>query len=277
MRYFIILMEKKNFSKAAEHLCITRSPLSKIITEMEAVLGAKLFIRKRNDLEPTPLAWDMYHKCKPLFDRLSELLDDYNKINARYVSEVFFDITIPENLFKAMSMLLNSDGKNFCCVRQLLSYDEIFKLKDARRKWVVSFRDLGFCAGVYKERWSAGELVLLKSEEKFKDMKKFPPVYIWKEKHTEFLKERFAYALKDVMSSPQFIEHNFDVSTLIYLACSGKGAVLLPHKLARMYKLDGILVVPIKNYSPKCYVYSSNKNSSDPVLKEMKSVLNKLL
>ncbi|EBF9036684.1 LysR family transcriptional regulator, partial [Salmonella enterica] len=48
LKYFIMAMEKRSFASASEALCITRSPLSKAITEIEEHLDGKLFIRKHN-------------------------------------------------------------------------------------------------------------------------------------------------------------------------------------------------------------------------------------
>lgn len=39
MKYFMVTMERRNFSLADDELCITRSPLSKVITEIENRLG----------------------------------------------------------------------------------------------------------------------------------------------------------------------------------------------------------------------------------------------
>lgn len=64
LKYFIMAMEKRSFASASEALCITRSPLSKAITEIEEHLDGKLFIRKHNDLIPTPLAIEYYKKMQ---------------------------------------------------------------------------------------------------------------------------------------------------------------------------------------------------------------------
>lgn len=277
MRYFMVIMEKRNFSRAAEALCITRSPLSKMISEIELLLADKLFIRKHNDLEPTFLAWEMYYKCKPLYDKLLTLESNYSRHHDEYLPELYFDVTVPENLFKTLKMILSSEELNISCKRDLLSYDEIITLKDMRRKWVISFRDLGSCAGVHKEQWEGGELVLLRSHEQCKDTRRLPPIYIWKENYTEFLKERFLYAIDDVTTNLDFIEHNYDMSTLFYLVRTGKGMALSSRKLATMYKLDGVSILPLKKYHPKFYLYSNMSSESDVRLMRFKDLLNKFV
>ncbi|WP_253382307.1 LysR family transcriptional regulator [unidentified bacterial endosymbiont] len=277
MRYFIVIMEKKSFSSAAEALYITRSPLSKMITEIETFLGGKLFERKHNVLEPTPLAWEIYFKCKPLYDKLCALTSEYSQKNDACFPEVVFDITVPDNFYKTLKMISESESQNIFFKRKVLSYDEILTLKENQSNWLVSFRDLGACAGVNKEQWEGSDLVLLYSQAHYRETQQYPPLYIWKENQTEFLKERFTYAVKDVLPEPRFIEHNYDIPTLLYLVKEGKGMVLFSHKIAAMYKLEGVNMLTIKNYHSKWYVYSCATSSTVHQLADFKKILNKFL
>lgn len=55
LKIFITLMETGSFSIATSVLYITRTPLSRVISDLERELKQRLFIRKNGTLIPTNL------------------------------------------------------------------------------------------------------------------------------------------------------------------------------------------------------------------------------
>ncbi len=53
LKYFLVLAEELNFSRAAEKLFISQPPLSRQIQQLERKLGVKLFIRRSKGIELT--------------------------------------------------------------------------------------------------------------------------------------------------------------------------------------------------------------------------------
>ncbi|MDT3651170.1 LysR family transcriptional regulator [Cronobacter sakazakii] len=95
LKYFIVCFEAKCINSAAEQLCVTRSPLARVIYEMEEKMGGKLFIRKYNYLEPTELAITLYEKIKPVYDLLYSIENDFS-ISAKCSRfELLCDISVP--------------------------------------------------------------------------------------------------------------------------------------------------------------------------------------
>lgn len=53
LRAFVTVAERRHFSHAAEHLCVSQPALSKQIVALESSLGARLFVRGRHGAELT--------------------------------------------------------------------------------------------------------------------------------------------------------------------------------------------------------------------------------
>ncbi|EEE7724906.1 TPA_asm: LysR family transcriptional regulator, partial [Salmonella enterica subsp. enterica serovar Enteritidis] len=60
LKIFITLMETGSFSIATSVLYITRTPLSRVISDLERELKQRLFIRKNGTLIPTEFAQTIY-------------------------------------------------------------------------------------------------------------------------------------------------------------------------------------------------------------------------
>lgn len=164
LRYFMVIMETRNFSKAADALCITRSPLSKVISELEQNLGDILFIRKHNELSPTSLAWACYNKCKPFYDSLRSMEDDYKiKANQKPIS-IIFDISIPELLFRHVEMIAKLEQLYVELKRELITTDTLYNLQHSENHAIISFRELGRSSNIKYNTWEACEVVLLSSQ-----------------------------------------------------------------------------------------------------------------
>ncbi|WP_334333443.1 LysR family transcriptional regulator [Companilactobacillus sp. HBUAS59544] len=72
LRYFIIIAQELNISKAARLLHVSQPALSRQIAELETTLGTKLFIRGKRQLQLTP---DGYY----LLERAKEIVGLVNK------------------------------------------------------------------------------------------------------------------------------------------------------------------------------------------------------
>jgi DNA-binding transcriptional LysR family regulator len=76
LRYFAVVYETGNFSRASEVLATVQSNVSARIHHLEETLGAPLFERRYRRIEPTELAERLYQYVKPLIvalDRIEEL------------------------------------------------------------------------------------------------------------------------------------------------------------------------------------------------------------
>lgn len=73
LKYFNIIVEKESISKAAKMLHITQSALSQMISNMEAFMGVKLFLRSNRGVKATKEGLIFYEYAK-------KMLGDYERM-----------------------------------------------------------------------------------------------------------------------------------------------------------------------------------------------------
>lgn len=73
LRYFVAVAEEKNFTRAAERLCIAQPPLSRQIQQLEEELGVTLFARGSRPLKLTEAGSFFYAHAQQLLAKTAEL------------------------------------------------------------------------------------------------------------------------------------------------------------------------------------------------------------
>ncbi|MFH2558146.1 LysR family transcriptional regulator [Klebsiella aerogenes] len=271
MKYFMVTMERRNFSLAADELCITRSPLSKVITEIESWLGGKLFIRRHNDLEPTSLAWDFYHKCKPLYYKTLSLESEWSSKKTQSLLTFHFDISIPELLFRQLVMIAQVEKIDAKFIRESIDVNDEQQLKYQSNYIMIATRPLRCNYHTEYSSWEGCPLVVLKS--KYVPQSNQQNMFIWKDKHVDYMKEHYSHILSQSKILPSFIEHDFDIPTLLYAVRSGKGSLLMSQKMAQLYKIDGIEYQTLSGYHPRIYFYTNIDKTRQKSLIKFKEIL----
>lgn len=115
MHYFITLMEVRCINEAADRLCITRSPVGKILAELEEFIGSPLFTRKYNILEPTLTAINLYERVKPLYDCICSIESDFSSTSKNNYFELVFDSNIPFPTFQYLTYKLKLNNIQVNC------------------------------------------------------------------------------------------------------------------------------------------------------------------
>lgn len=83
-KFFCVVAEEKNISRASEKMFVSQPAVSFSIRELEKELGQKLFVRKSKGVELTPFGKVLYEKVKNLvnaFDEAENLSVRYKKLS----------------------------------------------------------------------------------------------------------------------------------------------------------------------------------------------------
>jgi len=272
MKYFMVTMEVRNFAKAAEALCITRSPLSKAIFELEDYLGGKLFHRTYNSLEPTELAIEYYQKCKPIYEMLVALENECRSGNTESPLMLLFDISVPELLYQQIVMAMKSENILFNCERYVVNLSDIEEIP-RKNSIVISLREISSNAACDIDKWQGDEIVIcMPNNYHIKQAK--TDIFIWKDLSTDYIQRSFSQLAKPFIPDINFIEHNLNLTGLLYNVRAGKGCTFLTRKMATMFKVDGITYLPIKDRRPTIHLYHGNQKSVNKFIHQLKNVIN---
>ncbi len=82
LRFFMSVMEYRNFSKAASATFTTQSNISKQISALERELGTRLFTRSNAGVSPTPAGQFLYSGLESLLPALESLMVQTSRISA---------------------------------------------------------------------------------------------------------------------------------------------------------------------------------------------------
>lgn len=272
MKYFMVTMEVRNFAKAAEALCITRSPLSKAIFELEDYLGGKLFNRTYNSLEPTELAIEYYQKCKPIYEMLVALENECRSGNTESPLMLLFDISVPELLYQQIVMAMKSENILINCERYVVNLSDLEGIS-RKNSIIISLREIASNADCDIDKWQGDEIVIcMPNDHNIRKTK--TDIFIWKDLTTDYIQRSFSQLTKPFIPDINFIEHNLNLTGLLYNVRAGKGCSLLTRKMATMFKVDGITYLPIKDRRPTIHLYHGNQKSVNKFIPQLKNVIN---
>lgn len=282
-RYFIKAMETRCLNKAAEELCITRSPLGKILSEMERSTGEKLFIRKYNELLPTEAAVNLYSRIRPLYDTLKSLEDEFLRKEKLSNLNVYFDLTVSPTLCKRIESNLEQQSIKTTTQRVDLSAEKFDTLLLPANNICISYRE--HCIPSFGMSFFLPDesLVMAQPDTLKKSMVSKPeimnniPLIIGRDKasNRDFL-GAVRHALKVAYPALQVIESEDDIVTRLCKVANGKGMVLMNERLSNMFSIPGIHKEKIPNFNINLGVFFNKKISNTVSLERLKIALEDL-
>ncbi|EPX7597849.1 virulence genes transcriptional activator SpvR, partial [Salmonella enterica subsp. enterica serovar Typhimurium] len=141
LKIFITLMETGSFSIATSVLYITRTPLSRVISDLERELKQRLFIRKNGTLIPTEFAQTIYRKVKSHYIFLHALEQEIGPTGKTKQLEIIFDEIYPGSLKNLIISALTISGQKTNIMGRAVNSQIIEELCQTNNCIVISARN----------------------------------------------------------------------------------------------------------------------------------------
>lgn len=88
IQYFIKTVEFNSFTKAANHLHVTQSTISKTVASLENILGLQLFVRSKQSLRLTPAGQHLYESWCKIVQQLEISIEEAHNIQWGYTNSL---------------------------------------------------------------------------------------------------------------------------------------------------------------------------------------------
>lgn len=278
LKYFMVTMKTRCISRAAEELCLTRSPLCKKLTDLENSLGMQLFVRKYNELEPTQYADELYDQLLPLYEMHLSLENTLKVINKRDPLTFIFDITIPELLYRNITSLIQAKihTRKFKCQRMIVCEQSFSEHNTSDNIIYILLRPVTL-SGSYKQiMWMGSEVTLLHPKNK-NVVSGSVDVYLWKDNYIDYFKTRIEKTFNNNHMLINYISHNLDLTAILYNIYQGCGGCFLPLKTALVYKNDSVQIQPFAGKNIPVYMYYNNEKNYPDELEVVKKILKSVI
>ncbi|MCK7229461.1 LysR family transcriptional regulator [Enterobacter asburiae] len=279
LKYFIICFETRCINYAADQLCVTRSPLARVLYELEEKMGGKLFIRKYNHLEPTDLALSLYDNIKPVYDLLCSIENEYCSSLKCSRFELLCDISVPFIIYQHFMTWLKNTNQPITCRRVSTSCKEIQSLKTNPNIGILSFREIPVVDDFIFHKFSDESLFILIpnsiSDEALKnfDAIKNVKLFIRKDVFSQELKGIVSRSIRDFIPYVEIMETERDTASLLLSVSAGEGMMLLPECLLPYFSAPGTRTSKIPNIMIRSGLYVNKKNKSKTVVSDVMKML----
>lgn len=112
LKYFIAVMEEGSVSKACQRMHISRTPMSKAISDIEQALGIPLFIRTKEGMTPSKFGTILYNKIVPYYNDLVKIEHCMHTDDGLPVTRVLCSRNIPTSIISHLSVALTNNNIN---------------------------------------------------------------------------------------------------------------------------------------------------------------------
>lgn len=282
LKYFIVCYETRCINYAANQLCVTRSPLARVLYELEESMGGKLFTRKYNQIEPTVLAQSLYEKIKPLHNLLCDIESDFCSSHKGNRFELLCDISVPFIIYQHIMTWINNTNQPIICRRVSTSCKEIESLKTNPNVGILTFRKMAYCEDIIFHKYGNDSVFILIpdniSDESLTSFNAIKSVklFIRKDVFSSELKGIIAKSICDFTPHVEIMETERDTASLLISVSAGEGMLLVPECLVPYLSPPGTRTLEIPNIKILSGLYVNKKNKNKTIISEIMKMLNSI-
>ncbi|TBW58138.1 LysR family transcriptional regulator [Marinobacter halodurans] len=286
LRYFCVVAEELNLTRAAERLFIAQPPLTRQVKQLEEEIGAVLFNRKPRGLELTEAGQYFLDQARQILDKVDATVADTRRIS-QHGKTVFAIGFVPSIFYGQLPLMVRRLRRNKnleIVLHELKTREQIDALKSGKI-------DLGF--GRLRIDDPDVEQELLFNEPMIAALPASHPLA----KKMPSMKELADIPLITFPSGPgpnfaditqglfhrrglrvNVIQQVNDVQTALSLVASDMGFTLVPEQVRRLGR-EGVEYVPLDDDSITSPVLASRRKGENPnaVMRLANTILHELV
>jgi DNA-binding transcriptional LysR family regulator len=260
----MVVMQEQSITRASSILNITRTPVSKMITELEALIGCELITRTSCGVEPTVIGKMLYDKIHPIYNIakiIESEINEFKKINFR----IYIDVAIPIEIYQYINVYL-SVKENTYSVRRVDILEMNAEFINERDIIITLIPDFMVCEGMSIISIPF-KMSVLGSSDYTSDI--VLPLLVRDEEYIQHVLPLYT-SLTYSNSTPSTIRFiQYELSEILYLVSSGVGVTALPSNIAAKHCTAKIKEISIPREIGSLYiVYNKNKSSRQAALLE---------
>lgn len=255
LRYFLMVAEELNFSKAAERLFISQPPLSRQIKELEVELKARLFNRNNKRVELTDAGKYFQDEAKKILQNLDQATLKTQKI-ANNVSGEFRIAYISSTLSSNISDLIQHLTKLYPFANfklfEIGTNRQIIELEQGKLDLGI-LRAPVLSSKISTQRWFKDDyslvynknLIQVKNDKAIESLQNATFVFFNKDYaphyHDSLLQICSIYGF-----SPNVVHESNNINSIIQLVRNGLGVSIVPSRLAKNHLYEELKFMPLE-------------------------------
>lgn len=287
LKYFISIVEKGNFTEAAEENYISQSAISQQIQSLENELGYKLLTREKRTFTLTPAGKYVYHQSKNIIENIDNMQEKAKFIasNSNYSIKIGY---LKNYCGKELQKAIVEFNKRFPEVEiELVSgtHDELgnkvfnneidLKFTDQRKAFSDEFVNFQICTRYFSIKVPIYNELAFKNEVMIEEIKDIPIIIIATKEQRES-EANFYHNILGFKENFIFAENLEEASLLV--ACN-KG-ILPIESTEKQAQNDGtiktILLYYKQNQMSRKYYAFWKKENKNPVISDFANILKEM-